>query len=89
MKKLKIITLTNVLLLLSFLVTSISGIIMAIVFPAGQRTGQKIWLGLARHSWSSIHSWAGILMIVLTLAHVMFYWKVFVVMTKNMFKKEV
>ena len=86
MIKRKIIAVANLGLTLSFLVTAVTGIIMGVVFSSGEGTGQRIWLGLARHSWSDLHTWAGIIMVVLTIFHIWIYRKVFIVMTKNLFK---
>lgn len=70
---------------LAFLVTMFSVMVMP---KGGQGVGQKEFWGVARHTWVEIHSWSGIVMAVLVLAHIVLHWNFISVSIKNMFKKD-
>lgn len=87
--KTKIKYLTDLITLISFLITAITGVIIFLFLPPGEgRRGEhNTLLGFGRHDWGAVHDWAGIIMIIFALIHVVMYWKMFICMTKNFFKK--
>jgi len=86
MKKQNIKYIVDAVTLLSFIVTAITGLAMKIFMPGGVRQGRlQEFLGVQKGDWGFVHDWAGIIMIVFALIHVILYWKMFVCMTKNFF----
>ena len=89
MNKAKINYIVDMLMLLSFIVTAFTGIILFFFLPSGVRQGQyQTFLGIIKATWITLHDWAGILMILLVLLHFVLHWKWIVYMTKSMFRKK-
>jgi len=89
MKKVKIKYIVDIITLISFLITAITGLAMKFFMPSGVRQGRlQEFLGIQKSVWSQWHDIFGIIMIIAAVAHVIFYWDVFICMTKNFFKKE-
>jgi len=85
----KIKYLVDAITLVSFIVTAISGIAIKIFMPGGVRQGRlQEFLGMQKGAWSEMHEIAGVIMIIFALLHVIFYWNIFVGMTKNFFKSK-
>jgi cytochrome b subunit of formate dehydrogenase len=88
MNKIKTKYAVDLITLISFVITAITGLAIKFFMPSGVRqAGQQIFLGITRHSWVEIHNWAGIIMIIFALIHVTLYWNIFACMTRNFFKK--
>ncbi|MFA5777026.1 MAG: DUF4405 domain-containing protein [Parcubacteria group bacterium] len=89
MNKIKIKYAIDFITLVSFVITAITGAIIFLFLPPGEgnRGIHNDFLGWGRHDWGAVHDWAGIIMVVFALIHVAMYWKMFVCMTKNFFKK--
>lgn len=89
MNKIKAKYIVDLITLLSFVITAITGVIIFLFLPPGEgnRGIHSEFLGWGRHDWGVIHDWAGIIMIIFALIHVTMYWKMFACMTKNFFKK--
>jgi len=86
MKKQNVKYVVDLVTFLSFIVTAITGLVIFFFLPSGVRQGRlQEFLGIQKASWSLVHDWAGIIMIIFALIHVIFYWKMFVCMTKNFF----
>ncbi|MEW6580119.1 MAG: DUF4405 domain-containing protein [Chloroflexota bacterium] len=78
----------DAVILLLFVVTFVSGVLLWVVYPpgGGQRVGtgrgavaasadEMTLLGLNRHTMGEAHDWAGVIMGVLVLVHLVFHWK--------------
>jgi len=86
MNKQKARYIVDMVTFLSFIVTAITGLVIFFFLPSGVRQGRlQEFLGIQKATWSFVHDWAGIIMIIFAFIHVIFYWKVFVCMTKNFF----
>ena len=86
MDKPKINYLVDSIALISFLVTSITGLIIFIFLPSGVRQGRlQEFAGITKEVWNFIHIWSGILMLVLVVVHLILHWNWIVLMTKNIF----
>ena len=73
---------------LSFLATAFTGIILFFFLPGGIRQGgYQVFLGMVKRTWTVIHNWAGLIMIVLVIVHVILHWNWIVCMTKGIFCK--
>lgn len=87
MNKPKINYLVDLLALIFFAVTAVSGLAIKIFMPSGVRQGRlQEFLGIQKGSWSDAHDIAGIFFIVLVVVHFLLHWEWFVSMTKNMLK---
>lgn len=76
-------------MLLSFLVTAVTGIMLILFLPSGIRQGgyQMLW-GVIKSTWLKVHTLAGLIMIILCIVHIILHWTWIVVMTKRIFKKD-
>ncbi|MDD3487378.1 MAG: DUF4405 domain-containing protein [Candidatus Moranbacteria bacterium] len=89
MAKAKTNYIIDFLLLVSFLVTAVSGFVMAAALPSGVGRGSsQSFLGIARHGWVGIHDFFGIVLVILVILHFILHWNWLACMTKNFFKKE-
>ena len=79
------------ILLASAFLTSISGIYFLYLPIGGYQGGRNPYYGIRilfeRHTWSDIHTWAGILMIVIILVHIPLHWDWVVNMTRRTVKE--
>lgn len=77
---------TNILidagLLVGMAAVSISGFVMNVILPshhairhAGARAHASQLLGMGRHDWGTIHTWAGVALLLLLILHVALHWK--------------
>ena len=82
--------LVDSVLLISALLVSISGIYFLYLPVGGYQGGRNPYYGIQilfeRHTWSDIHIWTGVLMIVVILIHIPLHWNWVVNMTKRMVK---
>ncbi|MCP3686603.1 MAG: DUF4405 domain-containing protein [bacterium] len=78
----------DALMAISFLVLSITGLVVFFLLPSGQRSGQKEVLGIIRHTWTDVHGWVGIVLIVLVLIHLILHYKWIVSTTKSIFSRK-
>ncbi len=78
----------DALMAIAFLVSAVTGLIMFFFLPGGVRQGgYQEFLGIIKHSWSTVHVWSGIVMILLVIIHVVLHWGWIVCMTKEIFGK--
>jgi len=77
----KISYINSVLLLISFILVFITGVIKVPELRLHR-------LGIPMANITFVHDWSGIIMGILCIVHVMLYWKVLVNMTKAMIKKK-
>jgi hypothetical protein len=90
MDKAKINYFVDVIAFVSFLVTAITGVLIFIFLPPGEGRGgvHSYLLGYGRHDWGAIHDWAGIIMTIAAIIHVVLHWKWIVGTTKIIFGKK-
>lgn len=89
MDKSKINYFVDILALISFLITGITGLIIFFFLPGGIRQGgYQEFLGITKVTFVQFHNYSGILMVVLVLIHFILHWDWIVCMTKNLFKKK-
>ncbi len=89
MNKTKINYWLDIILLISIIITSFTAIIIFFFLPSGVRQGgyQEV-LGITKHTWSTLHNWAGLSFIILAIIHYILHLDWVVAMTKNLFKKK-
>ena len=89
MKKTQINYIVDILALVSFVVTAITGLVLKFFLPSGVRQSrlQEFW-GIPKGTWTEIHDWFGILFIIFTLIHLVLHWNWIVCMTKNIFTSD-
>ncbi len=63
----------NVLTGLSFLVAAISGVVLLFA-PGGRESSSMMVLFFSRTTWDLIHTWAGVVMILVTTLHFVIHW---------------
>lgn len=87
MNKQKTNYIIDLLALVSFIIAAISGLVIRFFMPSGVRQGRlQEFLGIQKGVWSEIHDWAGILLIIFAIIHLILHWDWIVCMTKNMFQ---
>ena len=74
----------DLLLFLAMVVTSISGVVIRIIAPL-RRVAEQEWVRKAaawffeewpRRTWALIHLWAGVVVMVLLVLHILLHWRV-------------
>jgi cytochrome b subunit of formate dehydrogenase len=88
MDKTKINYIIDAFLAISFVITAITGILIFFFMPGGVPQGRfQELMGVSKAVWSAMHNWAGIIMMLLSLVHVILHWRWIVSMTTSLFKK--
>lgn len=66
---------TAILLIITWALIVLSGIILYLA-PSGFRSGkQELWLGLTKSTWDDIHFWIGVATVAVTVIHMIIDWK--------------
>lgn len=88
MKKTKLNYLVDLCMGLCFLVVAITGVIIFLFLPSGIRRGgyQQFW-GITKQNWENIHDWAGIILLIFIVLHLILHWSWIVSMTKALFRE--
>lgn len=76
----------DIILIVSFIVVSVSAIILFFVPYAPK--GEVFILGLDRHLWSSMHEILGFVFIGFGLLHFLLHWEWMISTTKSLFKEQ-
>ena len=88
MGKSKINYLIDLLMLISFVINSITGLIIFFFLPTGVKRGSyQVFLGIIKQNWVDVHNWSGLLLILLVAIHLILHWKWIVSMTKSLIRK--
>ncbi len=77
----------DITILIAFLITAISGLLLWLVLPHGRGSQSFIFLGLTRHTWIDIHDWAGLAMLIGAGTHIVLHWKWISCVANRFFKK--
>lgn len=89
MHKPRINYIVDVLMAISFAITAITGLVIFFFLPSGvQRGGYQEFLGIAKIFWSQIHDYAGIILILAGIIHILLHWQWIIVMTREIFTKQ-
>lgn len=66
---------------------AVSGFVRWLVLPSPGRGGgpRQATFIFDRHTWTEIHQWLAVAIIVLTLVHIVLHWNWIVAMTKRVF----
>jgi hypothetical protein len=80
-KKSKVNASVDVITFFPFVITTITGIIIWIFMPfggtfrnRGGTVGQQFFLGIARHTWLDVHTYLGLIFIILVAAYLILHW---------------
>ena len=88
MKKSKINYFIDLLMLISFVINSITGLILFFFLPTGVRgEGYQVFLGIMKQNWINLHNRSGLLLILLVAIHLILHWDWIVSMTKSLRQK--
>jgi cytochrome b subunit of formate dehydrogenase len=64
--------LVDVTMLTAFLICAVTGFILWYAFPSGSGGGQwNVFLGVAKHDWTTIHDYSSLVLTVTILIHFM------------------
>jgi len=55
--------------------TAITGLMLWLLIPSGQGSGQLIFYGLTRRQWVDIHDWLGLVMLLGVIIHFVLHWR--------------
>lgn len=90
MNKSKLNFVVDFLAFISFLVAAKTGFIILFFLPSGVRQGgYQEFFGITKSTYSAIHNWAGVILIILVIIHIILHWQWIVCGIKNLFKKEI
>ncbi len=83
----------DLLLFLAMVVTSVSGVVIKVIAPL-RRIAEQEWVRemaawffqvWSRRTWAHIHLWAGVIVMVLLVVHIVLHWQ----MVDGFFKKHI
>jgi len=78
----------DLLMVLSFFINAISGIIIWLLYSPGGHARSVKFLWVYKYQWKIIHIWSGFLLIIFVLIHILLHKKWIMQMTKNIFLKK-
>jgi hypothetical protein len=64
----------DITIFIAFVMTAITGLMLWLLIPGGQGSGWLVFWGLTRHEWVDVHNWAGLVMLLGVLAHLVLHW---------------
>ena len=59
---------------LAFTITAITGLMLWLLIPGGQGNGQSLFWELTRRQWVDVHNWAGLVMLLGIIIHLILHW---------------
>ncbi len=65
----------DITIFVAFLITSLTGFLFWLVLPEGQGSRMYFFGGLSKESWTTIHNWAGVVMLIGAMLHILLHWK--------------
>ena len=75
------------LLVVSSLVEAASGFVLWFALPhGGGRFASKEFWSISRDTWTTMHDWAAVALIVIVLVHIIMHWKWVVTVTRQMLR---
>jgi hypothetical protein len=77
----------DISILIAFLVTAITGLLLWLTIPHGPGTRNLVTLGLTRQTWIDIHDWAGLGVLLGAAIHIALHWKWISCVADRFFKK--
>jgi hypothetical protein len=89
MSKLKLNYMLDAVIGLAFALSGATGVAFLLMGNGGYQGGRNsgyatALLGLSRRTWSDLHTWASVVMVVGVMVHVALHWKWIVCATKRM-----
>jgi len=89
MEKTKINYYIDVLMLISFIINAITGLIIFFFLPTGVKRGSyQEFLGIIKQNWLDVHNWSGLLLLLIVVIHLILHWNWIVCMTKSFIQKK-
>ena len=77
----------SLLMFLSFCVTAISGLVI-LFLPHGSFAGHIKFIGIFKYQWKFLHTWVGLLFLILVIVHVLDHWNWIAQIAKKIFTKK-
>ena len=89
MNKAKLNYMLDAVIGVAFLVSAVTGVAFLLMGSGGYQGGRNpnfatSLLGIARETWSDLHTWGSLVMIAGVVVHLVLHWKWIVCVTKNM-----
>jgi len=89
MGKTKINYFIDLLMIIFFVINSITGLIIFFFLPSGVKRGSyREFLGIIKQNWVDVHNWSGLILILLVAIHIILHWNWIVCMTKSLIQKK-
>ena len=90
MGKSKINYFIDLLMIILFVINSLTGLIIFFFLPSGVKKGSyQEFLGIIKQNWVDLHNWSGLLLILLVAIHIILHWNWIVSMTKSLIQKKI
>lgn len=77
----------DILILVTFIATALTGLLLWIIIPGGRGSGTLTFLELSRHTWLDLHIWAGLAMLFGSALHLILHGSWIVCVMSRFFKK--
>ncbi len=89
MNKAKLNLVLDAVIGVAFVLAGITGVAFMVMGEGGYQGGRNAGfstslLGLSRGTWSDLHTWTGLVMVVGVLVHLAFHWRWIVCMARKM-----
>jgi len=76
MRKATINAIVDIIMVIAFIPTLLSGVVLFWFLPEGGRfSGQALFVGIIRNAWKDIHDYAGFALAALIILHLLLHWK--------------
>jgi hypothetical protein len=78
MRKITINAIVDIIMVIAFVPTIISGVVLYGILPEGGRfSGRAVFWGLTRNQWTGMHDVWGFVLAALIVLHLLLHWKFF------------
>jgi len=76
MRKVTINAIVDIIMVIAFIPTLLSGVVLFWFLPEGGRfSGQAVFMGLSRQIWITMHDRWGIIFSIIVILHLLLHWK--------------
>jgi len=78
MGKMTLNAVVDIIMILAFIPTLISGVVLYGILPEGGRfSGFAVFMGFTRRAWENMHNWTGFVLAALIILYLILHWKFF------------
>lgn len=65
----------DAVIFITFVLTALTGVILWLILPDGSGSSYSLFLGISKSTWVTVHDWAGVVILVGLLTHVVLHWE--------------